>query len=136
MQKIYVQSLNKNLSRIGLGCVTFGREISRHDSMDILDFATEKGITHLDTSPSYGNGASETILGEWLSRKPSFINSIIIATKIQPPFNRDSIINSVHSSLTRLKIDVIDLLYLHQWHPSVNTLAVQETLTTLVNGGK
>lgn len=136
MQKTYVQPFNKDLSRIGLGCVTFGREISRHESMDILDYATDSGITHLDTSPSYGNGASETILGEWLSGKPSFISSIVIATKIQPPFDRDSILNSVHSSLGRLKIDVIDLLYLHQWHPSVNTLTVQETLTTLVTEGK
>lgn len=136
MQKIYVRPFNKDLSRIGLGCVTFGREISRHESMEILDYATDSGITHFDTSPSYGHGASETILGEWLSRKPSFISSIVIATKIQPPYDRDSIISSVDSSLAHLQIEAIDLLYLHQWHPSVNSLVVLETLNALVTLGK
>lgn len=97
-------------SRIGLGCVTFGREIDEAASFALLDHALERGITHFDTAAAYGGGASETILGRWLaSRKPA---DITVATKILPPYGRIDITDS----LRRLGVDHIDLLYLHQWH--------------------
>ena len=96
--------------RIGLGCVTFGREIDEAASFALLDHAYAKGVRHFDTAAAYGGGASETILGKWLaSRKPE---GITIATKILPPYDRIDIEGSLH----RLGVDQIDLLYLHQWH--------------------
>lgn len=95
---------------IGLGCVTFGREIDEAASFALLDHALERGIAHFDTAAAYGGGASETILGKWLaSRKP---DGITVATKILPPYDRIDIT----PSLKRLGVDQIDLLYLHQWH--------------------
>jgi aryl-alcohol dehydrogenase-like predicted oxidoreductase len=97
-------------SRIGLGCVTFGREIGEAASFALLDHAFARGVTHFDTAAAYGGGASETILGKWLaSRKPE---GITVATKILPPYDRIDITPSVR----RLGVDQIDLLYLHQWH--------------------
>lgn len=99
-----------SLSRIGLGCVTFGREIGEAASFELLDHALACGITHFDTAAAYGGGASETILGKWLaSRKPE---GITIATKVLPPYDRIDITGS----LRRLGVDHIDLLYFHQWH--------------------
>ena len=99
-----------NTSRIGLGCVTFGREIDETASFALLDHAWERGVRHFDTAAAYGGGASETILGKWLtSRKPQ---GITVATKILPPYDRVEI----SDSLRRLKVEQIDLLYLHQWH--------------------
>ncbi|MDP7578358.1 MAG: aldo/keto reductase, partial [SAR202 cluster bacterium] len=46
----------KQISAIGLGCVTFGREIDENQSYGILDYALEKGITFLDTAEAYGGG--------------------------------------------------------------------------------
>ncbi len=97
-------------SRIGLGCVTFGREIDEAASFALLDHAFARGVTHFDTAAAYGGGASETILGKWLaSRKPE---GITVATKILPPYDRIDITPSVR----RLGVDQIDLLYLHQWY--------------------
>lgn len=96
--------------QIGLGCVTFGREIDEAASFALLDHAFARGVTHFDTAAAYGGGASETILGKWLaSRKPQ---GITVATKILPPYDRIDIT----PSLERLGVDQIDLLYLHQWH--------------------
>lgn len=96
--------------QIGLGCVTFGREIDEAASFAILDHAFARGGTHFDTAAAYGGGASETILGKWLaSRKPE---GITIATKILPPYDRIDLTDS----LRRLGVEQIDLLYLHQWH--------------------
>jgi len=97
-------------SRIGLGCVTFGREIDEAASFALLDHAYARGVTHFDTAAAYGGGASETILGKWLaSRKPE---GITVATKVLPPYDRIEITDS----LRRLGVEQIDLLYLHQWH--------------------
>ncbi len=96
--------------QIGLGCVTFGREIDQAASFALLDHAWGRGVRHFDTAAAYGGGASETILGKWLaSRKPE---GITIATKILPPYDR---IDITHS-LKRLGVEQLDLLYLHQWH--------------------
>ena len=57
------------MSRIGLGCVTFGREIERETSFEILDHARTKGITLYDTAEAYHQGASERILGEWMASR-------------------------------------------------------------------
>jgi aryl-alcohol dehydrogenase-like predicted oxidoreductase len=102
----------QSVSRIGLGCVTLGREIDEAASFALLDHALARGITHFDTAAACGGGASETILGRWLaSRKPA---NITIATKILPPYDRIDLT----PSLQRLGVDQIDLLYLHQWHDS------------------
>ena len=110
-------------SRIGLGCVTFGREIDEAASFALLDHAYARGVTHFDTAAAYGGGASETILGKWLaSRKPE---GITVATKVLPPYDRIEITDS----LRRLGVEQIDLLYLHQWHDTaLQTAAVLEKL--------
>jgi len=98
------------LPRIGLGCVTFGREIDEAAAFALLDHALERSVTHFDTAAAYGGGASERILGKWLaSRKP---DGITVATKILPPYDRIDITDS----LRRLGVEQIDLLYFHQWH--------------------
>lgn len=98
------------IPQIGLGCVTFGREIDETASFALLDHAWGRGVRHFDTAAAYGGGASETILGKWLaSRQPE---GITVATKILPPYDRIDLT----PSLKRLGVDQIDLLYLHQWH--------------------
>ena len=54
------------LSKVGLGCVTFGREIDESQSFAIMDYAVENGIFFFDTAEAYGEGASEKIIGNWL----------------------------------------------------------------------
>jgi 1-deoxyxylulose-5-phosphate synthase len=113
--------------RIGLGCVTFGREIDETASFALLDYASERGVMHYDTASAYGGGASESIVGRWLkSRKPA---GITVATKILPPYDRIDL----SSSLSRLGVEQIDLLYLHQWHQTA-PLASQALRDALQNG--
>lgn len=113
--------------QIGLGCVTFGREIDEAASFALLDHAYERGVRHFDTAAAYGGGASETILGRWLaSRKPE---GVIIATKVLPPYDRIDI----RPNLDRLGLEQIDLLYLHQWHETA--LHSGPALDGLVNSG-
>src|SRR4051812_16122932 len=103
---------------LGLGCVTFGREIDPTASFAMLDHAMELGWTHLDTAAAYGNGASELIIGEWLARSGRR-ERLTVATKILPPYSPAAIEVTVAQSLERLQVDAIDVLYFHRWDPTV-----------------
>ena len=119
---------------LGLGCATFGREIDAATAFDIMDYARERGIHHFDTAPSYGDGASEGVVGKWLaSRSPG--NAIRIATKVPPPYTKAAIRRSVDASRGRLGLNQIDLLYLHQWDPTALNSDSITALESLVASG-
>jgi aryl-alcohol dehydrogenase-like predicted oxidoreductase len=65
MTKSRIGRAGLEVSRIGLGCVTFGREIDERQSLALLDYAFAKGINLFDTAEAYGGEghASEKILG-------------------------------------------------------------------------
>ena len=44
------------VSRLGLGCVTFGREIEEAASSWLMSSALDPGITLIDTAEAYGGG--------------------------------------------------------------------------------
>jgi aryl-alcohol dehydrogenase-like predicted oxidoreductase len=136
MKRTLIHPINKSFSSIGLGCVTFGREIDRQASFSLMDYAVEKGITFFDTASAYGDGASEKIIGSWMADRRSVSGSILIATKILPPYSPKAIIESVNQSLERLRTDTIDLLYLHRWDAAIEDIEALSTFNDLVKMGK
>ena len=89
----------------------------------ILEYAYKKKFIEFDTSPSYGNGKMEFILGEVFKDKQVLIN-----TKIGnhpffgKNFNLDNLENSFYESLKRLSRDSINILYLHNPRIQQNNL--------------
>jgi len=136
MERTLIPLINKSFSSIGLGCVTFGREIGRQASFSLMDDAVENGITFFDTASAYGEGASEKIIGSWIVDRHPVSDSILIATKILPPYNPKAIIESVNQSLKRLGTDVIDLLYLHRWDAAIEDINTLSTFNDLIKVGK
>ena len=90
--------------------------------------ALERGVTFFDTAPTYGDGASERLLGRALK---SSRDRVAIATKVGP---RDDPQRSLEDSLRRLASDYVDLVQLHEaqerWEWQI------ETLHGLVEAGK
>ena len=118
------------VSSIGLGCVTFGREIDAATSFSVLDRADELGVNLLDTAAVYGDGASEEVIGRWLGDR-GLRDRLVIATKVSGRLTRDRIGRSVEASLRRLRTDRIDLLQAHNWDdrtPLDETLAAFDDL--------
>jgi D-threo-aldose 1-dehydrogenase len=82
----------------------------------ILNKALAAGMDWIDTAASYGNGASETVLGEWLQTLPQSKRP-----RISTKFNIDAtagdfarqVERSVSDSLARLKLKSVPLLILH-----------------------
>jgi aryl-alcohol dehydrogenase-like predicted oxidoreductase len=118
------------VSVVGVGCNNFGRRI--HDvaaARAVVHRALDLGITLFDTADVYGNGTSESFLGETLgSRRPQ----AVIATKFgwgsPSGASRRTIMRTVEASLKRLKTDWIDLYQVH--FPDPNT-PIEETLRAL-----
>ena len=123
------------VSSLGLGSVTFGREIDAATSHSIIDYAMDRGINLIDTAEVYSAGGSETVLGQWLSRS-SNRSKVTLATKIAPPLGRDRVLQCAEDSLRRLQTDVIDLYQLHAFDAGTPFEETLEALNVLVEQGK
>ena len=82
----------------------------------ILNRAVAAGIDWIDTAASYGNGASETVLGAWLSKlahdaRPRISTKFNIDTSAGDFANQ--VEASLAASLARLKLKSVPLLILH-----------------------
>ena len=143
------------VSRLGLGCATFGREINEARSFQIMDAALERGITLFDTAEAYGGGqsrqyrrdhlgvedvrevssemhSSERILGRWLKSR-GVRSQVIIQTKVSPNKSEAQIQEALEASLGRLQTDCVDLYLFHSYDPNV---PMEEGLAALDRGEK
>jgi aryl-alcohol dehydrogenase-like predicted oxidoreductase len=124
------------LSRIALGSSTFGREIQAEAAFSLMDRALARGVTLFDTAATYTAGVSETIMGQWLASRRPKPASLMVATKIYPPYTPDAIDTATAASAQRLGVEVIDLLYLHKWDAAVETPETLAALDNLVRSGR
>ncbi len=124
-----------NLSRVGLGCVTFGREIGEAQSESILFHALEEGVTLLDTAEAYGEGASERILGQWMERNRCR-DRFTLVTKVTRQFTRGHVREAIDASLHRLRTSCVDIYLMHQFDPAVPLETALESMTAVVEAGK
>ncbi len=124
-----------DVSPIGMGCVTFGREIDEETSFAVLDRAKERGINLFDTAAAYADGSSETVLGRWLSDR-GCRDQVILATKVNGTLTRKHLMRSVEESLRRLRTDHIDLYQLHHWDDETPLSETLGALAELIVAGK
>jgi aryl-alcohol dehydrogenase-like predicted oxidoreductase len=117
------------VSAVSFGCMNlshaYGPPQPRNVAERVLRKALDLGVTHFDTAALYGFGANERLVGEVLAGRPAHI---IIASKCGL-FGRDgkrvidgrpeSIRTLCEESLRNLRIERIDLYYLHRWDKRV-----------------
>ena len=106
-------------SRLAFGTMQFGGRADAQQSRAMFDACIEAGITHFDTAHVYTDGASETLLGQFLGDKRG---DLIIATKAayDGGAGRDNILTSAETSRARLGVDTLDVLYLHRFDPETD----------------
>lgn len=125
-----------SLSRLGLGTMTWGRDTDTHEAADQTRAYIEAGGNFFDTSPIYGDGDSERVIGGMIG---TFFEreEVVIATKAgiqlvdgQRVINntRASLINELDKSLTRLGSDYVDIWQIHNWDPHT---PLEDTLSAL-----
>ena len=74
-----------------------------------LNHAIDLGITYIDTAYSYGDGKSESRVGQVMASRRK---DVWLATKI-PDRTRDEFMRRLEGSLKRLRVDQVDLLHIH-----------------------
>jgi aryl-alcohol dehydrogenase-like predicted oxidoreductase len=129
-------SLGSRLGRIGLGCATFGREIDAAAAFAVMDHAFHRGITHFDTAASYGDGVSERIVGDWIKSRSSARGSLLVATKMKPPYRPEPVERAISQSRQRLGLERIDLFYLHEWSEDLRDPRVLAVLDHAIHRGE
>ncbi|MBP6822193.1 MAG: aldo/keto reductase [Acidobacteria bacterium] len=106
-------------SEVGLGCWQLGADwgdVSDKEALEILTKAVDCGINFFDTADVYGDGRSETLIGDFLQTIKS---DVFVATKlgrrqIYPDnYTEATIRSATEESLRRLQTDSIDLTQLH-----------------------
>ena len=123
------------VSSIGLGAVTFSREIDEATGFTIMDHALARGINLIDTAEAYNKGGSETVVGNWLKASGKR-DKVVLATKLIPPLTKERIPQAAEASLRRLQTDVIDLYQIHAFDNKTPLDESLEALGKLVEQGK
>lgn len=150
MKYLKLGNTDLNVSRICLGCMTYGEPsrgnhawtLPEESSRPLLKQALDAGINFFDTANSYSDGSSEEIVGQAL-RDYARRDQVVIATKVYFPLSnlqqglsRAKIMQSIDDSLKRLGTDYVDLLQIHRWDYETPLEETLEALHDVVKAGK
>jgi aryl-alcohol dehydrogenase-like predicted oxidoreductase len=150
MEQVRLGSSGLKVSRIALGCMSFGDgsrapwALGDDAAEPIFRQALELGINFWDTANIYGHGTSEEIVGRALKRYTQR-EDIVLATKLFQPMHhgpgggglsRRAVMEQIDASLTRLDTDYIDLYQIHRFDPNSPIEETMEALHDVVKSGK
>jgi aryl-alcohol dehydrogenase-like predicted oxidoreductase len=136
MNLLSLAGIDVPVSRLVLGTMTFGDTVDASGAAHLLDLALEAGVTGVDTANAYANGVTEEIVGGLLAGRR---DRIVLATKAgmphpdhgdHAPLSAAGLRAALEGSLRRLKVEHVDLFYLHQ--PDRRT-PLRETLATVAD---
>lgn len=140
------------VSLICLGTMTWGRQNTKDDAFDQMDYALAQGVNFFDTAEMYAvppsaasQGKTEEYIGAWFAARGRR-QDVVLATKVAGPaphmpwirggqarLERAQIIAACDGSLQRLQTDYIDLYQIHWPQRPVNSfgrLGFQESAVT------
>lgn len=115
--------------------MTWGRDTDEHDAAEQFRDFYDAGGTLIDTAASYANGASETLVGQFITAVPR--DDVVIMTKAGVrqtrtgnvlDASRGALLGSLDASLTRLGTDHVDIFVVQT--PDAGT-PLTETLSAL-----
>lgn len=135
------------VSEICLGTMSFGTQwgfgADEATSRQVLDAYKDAGGNFLDTANKYHGGETEEIVGKWLEDQR---DRFVVATKYTLAMDhsdpntagnhRKNMVRSVEASLSRLRTDYIDLLWVHAWDEYTPFEETMRGLEDLVRSGK
>jgi aryl-alcohol dehydrogenase-like predicted oxidoreductase len=152
MEYVNLGRTGLKVSQLCLGCMTFGQPdrgghpwtLDEETSRPLIEKAIAEGINFFDIANSYSDGTSEEIVGRAI-RDFAKRDEIVVATKVFYPsrkapniggLSRKAIMSEIAKSLDRLRMDYVDLYYIHRWDNSTPIEETLEALNDLVKMGK
>jgi aryl-alcohol dehydrogenase-like predicted oxidoreductase len=139
------------VSELSLGTMTFGNSqwgaiggVDQTGAEQIIRCGLDAGVNLLDTADVYSNGQSEEITGAALRNLGVRRHDVLVSTKTfgqasggqnDRGSSRAHILDSLHASLKRMKLDYVDLYQLHGFDPLTPMEESLRTLDHLVRQG-
>ena len=127
MEMRMVGNSGLEISRLGLGTMTWGRDTDTHEAADQARAYIEAGGNFLDTASHYGDGDSERVIGGLIGTLFSRAD-VVISTKagvtyesssLKTDSSRPSLMSALDQSLARLGTDHVDLWQIQIWDEKV-----------------
>lgn len=124
ISKVQVGKTGLKIPTMGMGTSFLARPnvpVPEAEALGTVEYALSRGVNFFDTAPLYGSGNAERRLGKALAGVPrdSFILETKVGRLIQPDgsvvfdYSKEGIRRSLEESLTRLKMDRVDIVLLH-----------------------
>jgi uncharacterized protein len=133
--------IKRKLGATGIELPVVSMGVMRADNPELARAALSAGMVHLDTAHVYQKGRNEEMLGELL--KSYKRNAFVIATKVPTEGGERATavanwLRRLDKSLKRLKMDYVDIVYLHGTDDrnAVLNPAMLEALQTAKKSGK
>jgi len=132
------------VSRLGLGTMTWGRDTDENEAAQQLQYFFEAGGNLIDTASVYGDGDAERVLGGFLGTLIKR-DDAIIATKAGVSVidgnrkisnSRNDLISDLDKSLNRLNVDYVDIWQIHTWDKQTPLDESLSALDYAVSSGK
>jgi aryl-alcohol dehydrogenase-like predicted oxidoreductase len=135
------------VSELCLGTMTFGEEwgwgADAETSRRIFDRFVAAGGNFVDTANVYTNGTSEKLVGEFVHAERS---RFVVGTKYSLSMRsndpngggnqRKNLVQSVEASLRSMRLEYIDILWVHAWDFLTPEEEVMRSLDDMVRAGK
>jgi diketogulonate reductase-like aldo/keto reductase len=124
----------ESVPALGQGTWHIGDDPStRQQEIECIRHGIDLGLALIDTAEMYGDGRSETLLGEAIAGRRS---DVFLVSKVYPHnASRRAMAASCNGSLKRLRADTIDLYLLH-WAGDVPLAETVEAFEALQRAGK
>lgn len=144
MKKYRFGATGLQLSRFGIGTMTFGDQFDEKGSHALLDAAYDHGINLYDTANTYNAGAAEEITGKWLKAR-GVREHIVLTSKVCFRVGGDpntgglspkAIMRELEASLRRLQTDYLDIYFLHKPDYDTPLEVTWRCLDAIVTTGK
>ncbi|MDH3273776.1 MAG: aldo/keto reductase [Gammaproteobacteria bacterium] len=120
--------------------VTFHTQAGIDSAVTMLAAAYDAGVNFFDNAEAYAAGKSEEVMGAAIKKLGWRRGSYLVSTKLfwglhegpneQNTLNRKYLLEGIDSSLARLGMDYVDLLYCHRADPST---PIEETVWAMHN---
>ena len=156
MQYVKLGNSGVDVSRICLGCMSFGKPGNENgvfpwakdfeDAKPIFKKAIDSGINYFDTANVYQLGTSEEITGKLIKNFGLNRDEIVVATKVHFAMregrpngagsSRKNIMAEIDHSLKRLRLDYVDLYQIHRLDHETPWEEIMEALHDVVKAGK
>ena len=132
------------VSSVGLGTMMWGRDTDEEQAAEQLAAYLDAGGCLLDTAASFGNGASEALIGKLLGTAVDR-RDLVLCTKAGVRSRRGTrvvdasragLLDELDDSLTRLGVDHVDLFVVQVADPQVPLRETATALADIVRSGR